>query len=121
MRGNYTRYGRVDKLLDSSDDRQVVMSTGDEITLKFDGRGLPPLKPGWKRDFFLYTAGYAKDGEPNSAFSRVVGPMPFRDMSKYPYTPPEHYPDDAEHGQYLREFETRPGHLLIPPVAPAVP
>ncbi|MHB8653447.1 MAG: FG-GAP-like repeat-containing protein [Terriglobia bacterium] len=121
MRGNYTRYGPVDKLLDASDDRQVVMSTGDEITVKFEGRGLPALKPGWKRDFFLYTAGYAKDGEPNSAFSKVVGPMPFRDMSKYPYTPPEHYPDDAEHQQYMREFETRPGHLLIPPVAPAVP
>ena len=121
MRGNYTRYGMVEKLLDASDDRQVVMSTGDEITVKFDGRGLPPLKSGWKRDFFLYTAGYAKDGEPNSAFSKVVGPMPFRDMSKYPYTPPEHYPDDAEHGQYLREFETRPGHLLIPPAAPVAP
>ncbi len=121
MAGNYTRYGQVEKLLDGSDDRLVVMSTGDEITVQFDGRNLPPPKPGWKRDFLLYTAGYAKDGEPNTAYSRVVGPLPFREMSKYPYAPPEHYPDDPEHQNYLREFETRPGHLLIPPVAPALP
>jgi hypothetical protein len=120
MRGSYTRYGRVERLLGTSDDRQVVMSTGDEITVKFDSRGLVAPKKGWKRDFFLYTAGYAKDGEPNSAFSQVVGPMPFRNMSKFPYPPPEHYPDDVGHQQYLREFETRPEHLLIPPIAPAI-
>lgn len=121
MRGDYTRYGEVKTLLDSPDDRQVVMSTGDEITVTFDGRKLPPCKPGMERDFFLYTAGYAKDGEPNSAFSKVVGPLPFRAMSKFPYAAPEHFPDDASHQEYLREFETRPGHLLIPPLTPAHP
>ncbi len=120
MSGHYTRYGSVETLLDSPDDRMVVMSVGDEITVQYDGRGLPPVKPGWKRDFFLYTAGYAKDGEPNTAYSKVVGPMPFRDMRQYPYSSPVHYPDDAEHQKYLREFETRPGHLLIPPIAPAL-
>ena len=120
MRGNYTRYGQVDDLLNASDDRMVVMSTGDEITVKFDGRYLPPINPGWKRDFFLYTAGYARDGEPNSAFSTIVGPLPFNGMSKYPYPPTEHFPDDIEHLRYLGEYETRPGHMLIPPMAPAV-
>lgn len=119
MAGDYTRYGKVETLLQSRDDRQVVMSTGDEITVTFDGQNLPPVKPGMKRDFFLYTAGYAKDGEPNTAYSKVVGPLPFRAMSQYPYAAPEHFPDDAGHQQYLRDFETRPGHLLIPPVAPA--
>ncbi|HLY61264.1 MAG TPA: FG-GAP-like repeat-containing protein [Terriglobia bacterium] len=121
MRGDYTRYGEVKTLLDSPDDREVVMSTGDEITVSFDGQNLTALEPGMKRDFFLYTAGYAKDGEPNSAFSKVVGPLPFRAMSKFPYEAPEHFPDDAAHQEYLREFETRPGHLLIPPIAPALP
>jgi tetratricopeptide (TPR) repeat protein len=120
MAGNYTRYGPVEKLIGAADDRPVVMAVGDEITVEFSGIDLPPLKPGWKRDFFLYTAGYAKDGEPNSAYSRVVGPMPFRQMSKFPYAPPEHFPDDAEHKQYLHEFETRPGRALIPPLPPAV-
>jgi len=118
--GNYTRYGPVEKLLDAADDLQVVMSSGDEITVRFSGRGLPQLKPGWMRDFFLYTAGYAKDGEPNSAFARVVGPMPFRSMTRYPYAPPEHFPNDAAHQQYLREYETRPGYALISPLAPAL-
>jgi hypothetical protein len=121
MRGRYTRYGEVKTLLDSFDDREVVMSTGDEITVTFDAQDLPPPKPGMKRDLFLYTAGYAKDGEPNTAYSKVVGPIPFRTMSKYPYAGPEHFPDDARHQEYLRDFETRPGLLLIPPLAPSLP
>jgi tetratricopeptide (TPR) repeat protein len=120
IHGNYTRYGQVEALLNAHDDHQIVMSTGDEITVTFSGRNLPPVKPGMKRDFYLYTAGYAKDGEPNTTFSEMVGPLPFGAMSKYPYEAPEHFPDDASHQQYLREFETRPGRLLIPPMAPAL-
>src|SRR5262249_14520719 len=64
--GNYTRYGEVGELLSRADDRLVVMAAGDEMTVRFSAWGLPPLKPGWKRDFFLYASGYAKDGEPNT-------------------------------------------------------
>jgi len=117
--GNYTRYGEVSKLLARTDDRLVVMATGDEMTVKFSARGLAPPKPGWKRDFFLYVSGYAKDGEPNTAYSKTVAPLPFRSMSNYPYEP-ESYPDGREQRAYLREYETRPRHALIPPLAPAV-
>ena len=117
--GNYTRYGEVGNLLARTDDRLVVMAAGDEMTVKFSARGLPPLRPGWKRDFFLYAAGYAKDGEPNTAYSRTVAPLPFRAMPNYPYAP-ETYPDGPEQRAYLREYETRPGHVLIPPLAPVV-
>ena len=120
MRGNYTRYGPVEGLLARADDRLVLLSTGDEITVKFDGRGLAPARPGWKRDFFLYVAGYAKDGEPNTSFSQTVGPMPFRAMSNYPYGSAEHVADVTTYREYLHEYETRPGYLLIPPLAPAV-
>ncbi len=120
MAGNYTRYGPVEELLNRSDNRLVVMATGDELTARFSGRGLPSLTPGWKRDFFLYAAGYAKDGEPNTAFSRTVNPLPFRRMSNYPYGPPEHFPESADDRNYMREYETRPGYLLIPPLAPAI-
>lgn len=119
MRGRYTRYGPVGEFLTQNDDRLVVMATGDEMTVKFNARGLPPLKPGWKRDFLLYTAGYAKDGEPNTAAFRTVGPMPFREMTEYPYGGEGHYPDTEAQDRYLREYETRPGYLLIPPLAPA--
>ena len=84
MKGKYTRYGPVEKLLARADDQLVVMATGDEITVRFNARGLPPLKPGWKRDFFLYTHGWAKDGEPNTAFAWTVQPLPFRKMANYP-------------------------------------
>ncbi|HMD97340.1 MAG TPA: FG-GAP-like repeat-containing protein [Terriglobia bacterium] len=120
MRGNYTRYGAVEELLARADDRLVVLSTGDEIMVRFDGRRLPPVRPGWKRDFFLYVAGYAKDGEPNTSFSQTVGPMPFRAMSNYPYGAAEHVPDVTAYGEYLREYQTRPAYLLIPPLAPVV-
>ncbi|MBI1983165.1 MAG: VCBS repeat-containing protein [Acidobacteria bacterium] len=118
--GNYTRYGGVEKLVSEVDDRLVVMATGDELTLEFDGRDLPPLKPGWKRTFFLYTHGWAKDGEPNTAYSKSVEPLPFRQMSNYPYGPEEQYPDTPEHREYLREYQTRPGYLLIPPLTPPI-
>jgi len=117
--GNYTRYGEVRKLLARTDDRLVVMATGDEMTVEFSAQGLAPPKPGWKRDFFLYVSGYAKDGEPNTAYSRTVAPLPFRSMPYYPYEP-EGYPDSPEQSSYRREYETRPGHALIPPLAPAV-
>ncbi|MBI1940403.1 MAG: VCBS repeat-containing protein, partial [Acidobacteria bacterium] len=118
--GNYTRYGGVEKLVSEVDDRLVVMATGDELTLEFDGRDLPPLKPGWKRTFFLYTHGWAKDGEPNTAYSKSVEPLPFRQMSNYPYGPEEQYPDTPEHREYLKEYQTRPGYLLIPPLTPPI-
>ena len=118
MYGNYTRYGDTLQLVSQADDQLVVMATGDELTVTFDARNLPPLRPGWKRTLFLYAHGWAKDGEPNTAFASTVEPMPFRQMSNYPYGSGEHYPDSPEHRQYLRDYQTRPRYLLIPPLAP---
>jgi hypothetical protein len=120
MQGKYTRYGPVGKLLAHADDQLVVMATGDEITVRFDGRRLPPLQPGWKRDFFLYTHGWAKDGEPNTAFAWTVQPLPFRKMANYPPAVTDPIPSDDKYRRYLREYLTRPRIALIPPLAPAV-
>jgi hypothetical protein len=120
MKGKYTRYGPVEKLLARADDRLVVMATGDEITARFNARGLPTLKPGWKRDFFLYTHGWAKDGEPNTAFAWTVQPLPFREMANYPPTAQDPAPSGNDYRRYLREYLTRPAISLIPPLAPAV-
>lgn len=115
--GPYTRYGPVQGLLAKADDELVAMASGDEITVKFSARDLPPLRPGWKRDFFLYARGYAKDGEPNTAFAHSVNPMPFGAMDNYP---PRHgmTPGGPGYQQYLRRYQTRPGYKLIPPLAP---
>ncbi len=120
MRGRYTSYGAVDRLLRRADDRMVVMSTGDELTVKFGGLALPPLRPGWRRDFFLYTCGWAKDGEPNTAFSKTVTPLPFRKMSNYPPAEQGLAPHGMDEQRYLRKYQTRRSRLLIPPLAPAI-
>jgi tetratricopeptide (TPR) repeat protein len=118
--GSYTRYGSVAKLLGRPDDQLVAMASGDEITVRFSGRALPPLKPGWKRSYFLYARGWAKDGEPNTAFASTVEPLPFSRMSNYPPGPGERPPNTPAYQQYLREYLTRRGYALIPPLAPAI-
>ena len=120
MTGNYTRYGNVRELLSSADDRLVVMATGDEMTVGFSAGALKPLKAGWKRDLFLDAAGYAKDGEPNTAYSKTVAPLPFRAMQNYPPSKSDRAPGSREYRQYVREYQTRRGYKLIPPLAPAV-
>jgi tetratricopeptide (TPR) repeat protein len=120
LRGLYTRYGAVEKLLARPDDQLVVMATGDEMTVEFSPRALPAVKPGWQRDFFLDLRGYAKDGEPNTAFAWTVEPLPFSGMANYPPSPSDQVPNTPEYRQYLRQYQTRPGYALIPPLAPAI-
>ncbi|MCL5671657.1 MAG: hypothetical protein M1423_10245, partial [Acidobacteria bacterium] len=117
MRGFYTRYGNVKQLVSKADDELVVMSTGDEMTVRFNARQFPPLHPGWVRSFFLDASGYAKDGEPNTAYSATVGPLPFRAMQNYPPLG-KHAPATSAYRKYLRQYQTRPSYQLIPSLAP---
>jgi tetratricopeptide (TPR) repeat protein len=112
--GLYTRYGPVDNLLRDVDDQLVIMGSGDEIRLQF--RPPNPPRPGWTRDFLLKVDGWAKDRDPNTAFSSSVEPLPFHGMSRYPYPPGEHFPRDAEHDNYQRSYNTRAARTLIPPL-----
>ncbi len=112
--GLYTRYGDVRELLRDVDDRPVILGSGDEIRLRFSA-GLPP-PAGWTRDFLLKVDGWAKDRDPNTAFSATVEPLPFHAMSRYPYPAGEHFPDDADHRRYRQEYNTRPALRLIRPL-----
>jgi Tfp pilus assembly protein PilF len=105
--GLYTRYGDVQKLLRRADDEMVIMGSGDELRLKFNLRSLPPVAPGLKRDYLLSVDGWAKDADPNTAYSSSVGPLPFHSMKGYPYPSSQHYPQDPEHQLYLRTYNTR--------------
>jgi hypothetical protein len=107
MRGFFTRYGPVTELLEGEDDRYVVMNAGDEMTVRFDAARLPPLRPGWRRDFVLYTDGWVKDGDIHTAFSQSVEPLPYHGMGAYPANPEHSYPDDREHREYLERYQTR--------------
>jgi tetratricopeptide (TPR) repeat protein len=115
--GLYTRYGDVRELLADIDDRPVLMGSGDEMKLRFDAASLPPPAPGWTRDFLLKVDGWAKDRDPNTAFSQSVEPLPFHGMSRYPYPAEEHFPDDPVHNLYRREYNTRPALRLIQPLS----
>ena len=117
--GMYTRYGPVETLLNDVDDRMVIMGSGDEARLQFDARALPSLPAGWRRDFLLQVDGWAKDRDANTAFSQSVLPLPFRAMRGYPYSAGEHYPEDAAHQRYLRDWVTRPSRELLQPLAQA--
>jgi hypothetical protein len=112
----YTRYGDVRELVGDVDDRLVIMDSGDELALRFAASAFPPLKPGWTRDYLLKVDGWAKDRDPNTAFSTTVEPLPFHAMSVYPYPRNEHFPDDAAHRKYRAEYNTRPALRLIRPL-----
>ncbi|MEK6611657.1 MAG: FG-GAP-like repeat-containing protein [Gemmatimonadota bacterium] len=103
--GDFTRFGDVLPLLRGSDDMYVVMAPGDETTLEF--AGAPPPPKGWTRDFLLYSDGWIKDADMNTALGNTVGPLPFHAIRQYPYAPGERYPTDAAHQRYLREYNTR--------------
>ena len=110
--GNYTRFGDVRELLGTIDDRMAIMGSGDELKLLFDGAGLPQLPSGWTRDFLLKVDGWAKDRDPNTAYSQTVEPLPFHNMSRYPYPPNEMFPNT----RYQREYNTRPALRLLRPL-----
>ena len=103
--GAFTRYGDVRSLLGEADDMYIVMAPGDETTLEF--AAAPPPPKGWTRDFLLYSDGWIKDADMNTALGNTVGPLPFHAIKAYPYAPGEAYPNDAAHRAYLREYNTR--------------
>jgi hypothetical protein len=121
MPGRYTREGDVRELLRGVDDLFVVSRPGDEVALSFDARRLPPLPTGWTRTFLLHSIGYSKEMDRNSASPDVSWPLPFRSMTRYPYTPPESYPDTPRHRDYLERWNTRIVGRAVPPLELASP
>jgi hypothetical protein len=105
--GSYTRYGDVLPLLTESDNKYIISNAGDETSVRFDQKGLPELKAGWKRDFLINSVGWVKDGDINTATGNTVLPLPFHGMSAYPPSPDDKYPDDPELQNYLQEYNTR--------------
>lgn len=105
--GHYTRYGDVLPLLIDSDDQYIIVNAGDEVISEFDATQLSELPEGWKRDFFIYTVGWIKDGDLNTAYGQTVEPLPFHAMTKYPYGSDESYPDDEIQQNYLKTYNTR--------------
>ena len=112
--GLYTKFGPVETLLQNVDDQPVIMGSGDEVRLEFGTTSAQPA--GWRRDFLLKVDGWAKDRDPNTAFSTSVQPLPFHAMSRYPYPANEHFPRDAAHDTYQRTWNTRPAQRQVTPL-----
>ena len=82
---------------------------------------LPPPPEGWTRDYLLYLDGWAKDRDPNTVSALHVAPLPFHGMSGYPYGADERFPDTPEHRAWRVDWNTRPAHRWIEPLAPPGP
>jgi hypothetical protein len=107
--GYFTKYGNVTQLLTEADDMYVIGMQGDNVTLKFPTTNLPPLEDGQERSVFLYVASWFKDppGNWGYGFEFTVDPLPFRNMSGFPYPDTESYPTTEEYVNYLKEWNTR--------------
>jgi hypothetical protein len=107
--GYYTRHGEVTELLQSIDDRYVIMASGDELSLRFPEQ--PPPPPGWVRDYVFMGDGWIKDGDYNSTFSKTVLPLPYHAKREYTTVPGsledewvyKHHPEDWQkyHTRYV--------------------
>ncbi len=83
MEGLFTRYGDIQVLLESDDDRMVVMGAGDEMVIRF---AMPKqeVPSGWRRDFILHSVGWDKDADLNTLEGQSSFPLPFAAMKSYP-------------------------------------
>ena len=105
--GYYTAYGDVRTIVGAADERFAILGSGDEVALEFDATALPPLRPGWTRDYFFYADGFAKDMDFYEALSGTVEPLPFHSMGQYPYGPQTRYPNGPLHQDYRLNTNTR--------------
>jgi tetratricopeptide (TPR) repeat protein len=107
--GYYTRFGDVNALLASVDDRYVIMNAGDELRLRFAEQPAPPA--GWRRDFVLIGDGWEKDGDYNTGYSETVLPLPSHSRPDYGAGAPslmlEQDPVYRRHPEDWAEYHTR--------------
>jgi uncharacterized membrane protein len=107
--GNFTRYGNVTELLLNADDMFVIGRQGDAVSLQFSTANLAEPIEGMVRSYFFFESCWFKDKNGNwgFGFDFTVDPLPFENMSGYPYPPTENYHTDEEHQNYLRDWNTR--------------
>ena len=103
--GNFTRYGDVTELVREADDEFVIGRIGDRVSLKFDADELGPVPEGMERDYFVFASLWFKvNGLPYLPFT--VDPLPFTNMTAFPYSAAESYPYEA-HLNYIQKYNTR--------------
>lgn len=111
LTGYYTRYGDVRPLLNSIDDRYVIMNAGDELALRFPAIAAPP--PGWVRDYVIAGDGWVKDGDYNSEDSATVRPLPYHARKLYEGAP-KPLEDEWEYKHHAQDWETYQTRYVTP-------
>ena len=106
MSGNYTRFGDVRPLLETADDRYVVMGRAEEILLEF-----PVVKDSGesstRRSFILDSTGWCKDMDLYTAYPHTVGPLPYLGMGDYPPAPADRRDHRSATQDWIRQWNTR--------------
>jgi hypothetical protein len=117
--GNFTSYGNVTELVGKQDDKFVIGRQGEAVDLQFPATNLAAPAPGMVRDYFLYEATWFKDetGNWGFGFGFTVDPLPFMNMTGFPYPTGEAYPNDTDHQDYLKQWNNR---VIESPVTPQV-
>ncbi|MEB2364342.1 MAG: FG-GAP-like repeat-containing protein [Bryobacterales bacterium] len=107
LEGYYTRYGDVRELLETADDRIVLVNSADELRLRFAAP--PPPAAGWIRDYVFISDGWIKEGDYNFRFSKSVLPLPHHGMRTYagPLLPLERDAAYRKHPSDWLRFHTR--------------
>ena len=107
--GNFTKYGNVTDLLLSENDMFVIGRQGDAVSLQFSTANLSTPMAGMVRDYFFYDACWFKDENGNwgFGFGFTADPLPFQNMTGFPYPPNENYPNDTTHQTYQQQWNTR--------------
>jgi len=100
-----TRYGAVDELIASQDNTLALLNGGDELTLHFAARSLPPKPAGLVRDFFLSTVGWDKDADFHCELGWQVEPLPWHGMDDQRYGRQARPVFDND--QWMRHYNTR--------------
>jgi hypothetical protein len=102
QRGNFTKYGDVTPLLQSTNDQFVIMHHGDMMDVSF-----PYVAPadGLERSSLIYS--WATFKHAHDPMGDTVDLLPFNGMSVYPYPETESYPMTPENAAYLAEYNTR--------------
>ena len=113
LEGYYTRHGDVTELVQSIDDRYVIVASGDEMSLRFPEQPAPPK--GWVRDYVIMGDGWIKDGDYNSTHSRTVLPLPHHAQSEYE-TKPGKLEDEVVYRRFPDDWKNYHNRYVAPDV-----
>jgi hypothetical protein len=109
--GNFTSYGDVTELVFEADNKFVIGRKGDSLNVLFNADDFDPIPDGMERDYFVIVSCWFKvPGLPYLPFT--VDPLPFHDMSAFPYSETESYPNTEEYLSYLNFYNNR---IITPP------